>query len=68
MIKLSPSRLACLVLALWMPLHAAAGPFDDDEARKAILDLRTKVETSNTQSVRDGDIDKFIEASLKMAL
>ncbi|MEX2476608.1 peptide chain release factor 2 [Marinobacter sp.] len=33
-----------------------------------IKDLRTKVETSSTQSVLDGDIDKFIEASLKMAL
>ena len=33
-----------------------------------VKDLRTKVETSNTQSVLDGDIDKFIEASLKMAL
>jgi len=33
-----------------------------------IKDLRTKVETSNTQAVLDGEIDKFIEASLKMAL
>lgn len=33
-----------------------------------IKDLRTKVETSSTQTVLDGDIDKFIEASLKMAL
>ncbi|NWN92540.1 peptide chain release factor 2 [Marinobacter adhaerens] len=33
-----------------------------------IKDLRTKIETSSTQSVLDGDIDKFIEASLKMAL
>ncbi|WP_096277484.1 peptide chain release factor 2 [Marinobacter sp. LV10R510-11A] len=33
-----------------------------------IKDLRTKVETSSIQSVLDGDIDKFIEASLKMAL
>ncbi|WP_372980761.1 peptide chain release factor 2 [Marinobacter sediminum] len=37
-----------------------------DDSR--IKDLRTKVETSNTQTVLDGDIDKFIEASLKMAL
>jgi peptide chain release factor 2 len=33
-----------------------------------IKDLRTKVETSSCQNVLDGDIDKFIEASLKMAL
>lgn len=37
-----------------------------DSAR--IKDLRTNVETSNTQSVLDGDLDQFIEASLKMGL
>ena len=37
-----------------------------DDSR--IKDLRTKVETSNIQNMLDGDIDKFIEASLKMAL
>lgn len=30
-----------------------------------IKDLRTNVETSNTQAVLDGDLDQFIEASLK---
>ena len=34
-----------------------------DQSR--IKDLRTGVETSNTQSVLDGDLDLFIEASLK---
>ncbi len=34
-----------------------------DAAR--IKDLRTKVETSNTQAVLDGDLDQFIIASLK---
>nr|WP_279246084.1 peptide chain release factor 2 [Candidatus Litorirhabdus singularis] len=33
-----------------------------------IKDLRTSVETSNTQAVLDGDLDKFIEASLKSGL
>ena len=33
-----------------------------------IKDLRTNVETSNTQAVLDGDINKFIEASLKAGL
>lgn len=33
-----------------------------------IKDLRTNIETSNTQAVLDGDLDKFIEASLKMGL
>ena len=37
-----------------------------DDAR--IKDLRTNVETRNTQSVLDGDLDKFIEASLKQGL
>ncbi len=37
-----------------------------DSAR--IKDLRTNVETSNTQAVLDGDLDQFIEASLKQGL
>ncbi|MCX4050339.1 peptide chain release factor 2 [Aeromonas caviae] len=37
-----------------------------DDSR--IKDLRTGVETRNTQSVLDGDLDKFIEASLKSGL
>lgn len=45
--KLSPTRIAaaaCLAMASWLPLHASAGLLDDDEARRAIIDLRTKVE------------------------
>lgn len=37
-----------------------------DQSR--IKDLRTNVETSNTQAVLDGDLDQFIEASLKSGL
>ncbi len=37
-----------------------------DQSR--IKDLRTGVETGNTQAVLDGDIDTFIEASLKSGL
>lgn len=37
-----------------------------DDSR--IKDLRTNIETSNTKAVLDGDLDKFIEASLKMGL
>ncbi|MBQ76863.1 MAG: peptide chain release factor 2 [Gammaproteobacteria bacterium] len=33
-----------------------------------IKDLRSNVEVSNTGAVLDGDLDKFIEASLKMGL
>lgn len=46
-----PSRVAaatCLLLALSIPV-ARAGIFDDDEARRAILDLRQKIEQSNEQ-------------------
>ena len=35
-----------------------------DQSR--IKDLRTNVETGNTQAVLDGDLDQFIEASLKL--
>lgn len=46
MTRMSPSRLAALALAFaaWLPLHASAGLLDDDEARRAILDLRAKVD------------------------
>lgn len=37
-----------------------------DQSR--IKDLRTQVETGNTQAVLDGDLDQFIEASLKSGL
>jgi len=37
-----------------------------DQSR--IKDLRTGIESSNTQHVLDGDLDKFIEASLKSGL
>ena len=33
-----------------------------------IKDLRTNIETSNTGAVLDGDLDRFMEASLKMGL
>ena len=37
-----------------------------DQSR--IKDLRTGVETGNPAAVLDGDLDKFIEASLKSGL
>ena len=37
-----------------------------DQSR--IKDLRTNVETGNTQSVLDGDLDEFISASLKQGV
>ena len=37
-----------------------------DQSR--IKDLRTGIEIANTQAVLDGDLDRFIEASLKSGL
>ncbi|NCC30380.1 MAG: peptide chain release factor 2, partial [Gammaproteobacteria bacterium] len=37
-----------------------------DQSR--IKDLRTNLEIANTQSVLDGNLDPFIEASLKSGL
>jgi peptide chain release factor 2 len=37
-----------------------------DQSR--IKDLRTGVETGNTQAVLDGELDGFIEAALKQGL
>jgi peptide chain release factor 2 len=37
-----------------------------DQSR--IKDLRTNVEVGNTQGVLDGDLDQFIEASLKQGI
>lgn len=50
-------HLACLMLALSAPL-AHAGLFDDDEARRAILDLRQKLEQGNeAQRVRQAELN-----------
>lgn len=37
-----------------------------DQSR--VKDLRTNVETGNTGAVLDGDLDQFIEASLKQGI
>ena len=49
-----------------MPLHAVAGPFDDDEARKAILDLGTKVDniTRDLTARIDGKSDKTVQIEM----
>ena len=53
---------ACVALAAALPLQASAGLLDDDEARKAIIDLRGKVDTlSRELSARiDTKADKSI--------
>jgi len=64
MIKLSQFRLAAVALALtaWLPLQANAGLLDDDEARRAILDLRAKVDalTRDINTRLDTKADKAI--------
>lgn len=42
------------------------GTYVIDDAR--IKDLRTGIETRNTQAVLDGDLDRFIETNLKAGL
>lgn len=66
MMKLSPSRLACLILAAWMPLQASAGLLDDAEARKAILDLRAKVDaiTRDLKAQIDTKSDKTVQLDM----
>ncbi|MHA4870449.1 tol-pal system protein YbgF [Duganella sp. PWIR1] len=51
MMKFSKSGLSAALLAatVWLPLQAHAGLFDDDEARRALLDLRAKVEAMRTE-------------------
>jgi len=44
---MAAALLAALTLS---PLHAMAGLFDDDEARKAILDIRNKIDTKADKS------------------
>ena len=62
MIKLPQFRFAAVALAFaaWMPLHASAGLLDDDEARRAILDLRAKVDalTHDLNARIDNKADK----------
>jgi tol-pal system protein YbgF len=64
MMKLPTSALAAAALALaaCLPLQARAGLLDDDEARKAILDLRAKVDkiALDLNARIDGKSDKAV--------
>jgi tol-pal system protein YbgF len=68
MINLSQSRLAAIALALaaWLPLQASAGLLDDDEARRAILDLRAKVDalTRDVNARIDTKADKSVSLEI----
>src|SRR6478672_3571811 len=52
----SALALAVTAAALAAPLQAHAGLFDDDEARRAILDLRSRIDAVNARV--DGKADK----------
>jgi tol-pal system protein YbgF len=68
MITLSKPRLAAafLALAAWLPLQAHAGILNDDEARKAILELRAKVDAlSRDLNTRiDSKADKTVSLEI----
>ncbi len=49
-------------------ISAGEARFVPMSGRFRIKDLRTGVETRNTQAVLDGSLDQFIEASLKAGL
>jgi tol-pal system protein YbgF len=68
MITVSKSRLAaaCLALAAWLPLQASAGLLDDDEARKAIIDLRAKVDNLARELNARIDVKSDKTAALEM--
>lgn len=61
--KLTSFRSSIIAAALsvaFLPSLASAGIFDDDEARKAILDLRSKVDSvsSRLDTTQEGKADK----------
>ena len=61
MIKFSPQlRQLAFAMTLALPIAAQAGILEDDEARKAILDLRSKVDTMRREltSMIDNKSDK----------
>ena len=57
---------ACLALAAWVPLQANAGILDDDEARKAILELRAKVDSLSRELNARIDTKTDKSAALEM--
>lgn len=60
---------ALLMAALSLAGSAQAGLFDDDEARKAILDLRSRIAASDEQSrARQGELNAELAKSNAMLL
>lgn len=58
----SVMALAVTAAALGAPLQAHAGLFDDDEARRAILDIRARIDAVNARV--DGKADKSTSLDL----
>jgi tol-pal system protein YbgF len=62
---LAAIALAAAALMSTMAMPARAGLFDDDEARKAILDLRQKLEQANeAQRVRQAELNTQVSDQL----
>jgi len=57
-------RAVLLTAGLWAASGAHAALFEDDEARKAILELRQKVEAQ--RSLSDGTLQKLVETQNEM--
>lgn len=61
-------RVAALVLACWSAVAAHAGLFDDDEARRAILDLRQRIEVSRQDTEKEALRSSEESAQLRRSL
>ncbi|WP_050479486.1 tol-pal system protein YbgF [Herbaspirillum rhizosphaerae] len=59
----SVSAAAMLAAVACLPMTAHAGLFDDDEARKAILDLRNKVDSLQKDMVNKSDKNSALSLS-----
>ncbi len=55
----SAARVAVMLAGLWLTTGAQAALFEDDEARKAILELRQRIEVNRTTT--DGVVQKMLE-------
>ncbi|MFL9923200.1 tol-pal system protein YbgF [Herbaspirillum lusitanum] len=59
----SVTATALLAVAAYLPFTAHAGMFDDDEARKAILDIRSKIEALQRDMTNKADKNSVLSLS-----
>ena len=64
----SLARIAVAALCLAASAGASAALFEDDEARRAILELRGRVEAQRQAIERDADIQRQDAAQLRRSL